>query len=107
MRVLFDECMPRRFRRELVGVEIKTVAEMGWSGKTNGELLRLMLDGGFDVLVTVDQGLPFQQNLSVSSTGIIILRAKSNRYDDLLPLAGPLQQALVTIQPGELMRLSI
>ena len=70
MRVLFDECMPRRFCRELVGVEVKTVAEMGWSGKKNGELLRLLIDSGFDVLVTVDQGLPFQQNLAGSQVAL-------------------------------------
>jgi hypothetical protein len=66
MRILIDECVPRRLRREPPTHDVRTVAEMGWSGKKNGELLRLMNDNGFEVLLTVDQNLRHQQNLKAA-----------------------------------------
>jgi hypothetical protein len=63
MRILLDECVPRRLGQELRGHDVRTVPEMGWSGKKNGELLQLMVGQNLDVLLTVDQTLPHQQNL--------------------------------------------
>jgi hypothetical protein len=63
MRILLDECAPRPLKRELVDYEVLTVVEMGWSGKKNGELLRLMSQEGFTILLTTDQNLRYQQNL--------------------------------------------
>jgi hypothetical protein len=63
MRILLDECVPRRLARELAGHDVRTVPEMGWSGKRNGELLQLMAGQGFEVFLTVDQNLRYQQNL--------------------------------------------
>jgi hypothetical protein len=62
MRLLLDECVPKRLKRELVGHEVKTVQELGWAGTKNGGLLKLA-DGQFDALLTVDQGIEYQQNL--------------------------------------------
>jgi hypothetical protein len=106
MRILFDECVPRRLRNQLTGIEIKTVGEMGWSGKENGELLRVMVEAGFSVLVTVDRGLPFQQNLHTTHASVIILEAVSNRFDDLVPLMPALRQALDQVRPGQAVRIS-
>ena len=63
MRILLDECAPRPLKRELADYEIRTVVAMGWSGKKNGELLRLMSQEGFTILLTTDQNLRYQQNL--------------------------------------------
>ncbi len=63
MRILLDECVPQRLGRELTGHAVQTVPQQGWSGKKNGELLGLMAAAGFEVLLTVDQGIPHQQNL--------------------------------------------
>lgn len=60
MRLLLDECIPKRLKRELLGHEVRTVQDMGWSGIKNGALLRLA-DGRFDALLTVDQGIEYQQ----------------------------------------------
>ena len=68
MRVLLDECVPRRFRRELPQYEVQTVPEMGWASKENGELLQLA-QSRFDVFVTTDQRLSYQQ--SVASVAIV------------------------------------
>ena len=63
MRLLLDECVPKRLKQELRGHDAKTVQDMGWAGIKNGALLRLA-DGQFDALLTVDQGIEYQQNLS-------------------------------------------
>jgi hypothetical protein len=62
MRILLDECVPRPLKGELVDYEIRTVVEMGWSGKNNGELLQLMAQEGFTILLTTDQNLRYQQS---------------------------------------------
>lgn len=101
MRILLDECVPRPFKRELVDYEIHTVVEMGWSGKKNGELLRLMNQDGFTVLLTTDQNLRYQQNLEQAGVAVIVLVARSNRLPDLVPLIPNVQSVLSTIAPGE------
>jgi uncharacterized protein DUF5615 len=63
MRILLDECMPQLLRRDIVGHEVSTVAEMGWAGIKNGKLLTLA-EAHFDVLLTVDRGIEYQQNFS-------------------------------------------
>jgi hypothetical protein len=85
MRILLDECAPRRLRRELPGHDVHTVQEMGWSGEKNGDLLRLMTGQGFELLLTVDQSIGHQRNLQGSSVAVIVLIAVSNRLADLLP----------------------
>lgn len=73
---------------------------MGWSGKKNGELLGLMTAAGFTVLLTVDQGIPKQQNLCDAGVAVVLLFGASNQLSDLLPLMPAARAALVTIQPG-------
>jgi PIN like domain len=86
MLILLDECAPRPLKRELVDYEIRTVVEMGWSGKKNGELLRLMSQEGFTILLTTDRNLRYQQNLQQAGVAVVVLVAPSNRLPDLLPL---------------------
>jgi hypothetical protein len=77
MRVLLDECLPKRLKSRLGGHECKTTPEMGWAGKSNGELLGLAAPQ-FDVLITIDAGIQYQQNLSNTSLSIVLLHARSN-----------------------------
>ncbi len=100
MRVLLDECVPRPFRRELPGHDVRTIQEMGWDGKKNGELLALMAADGFEALLTVDQNLRFQQNLAASGVAVIVLVAASNRLTDLIPLAPAALVALTSVRAG-------
>jgi PIN like domain len=86
MRILLDECAPRPLKRELADYEIRTVVEMGWAGKKNGELLRLMNQEGFTILLTTDQNLRYQQNLQQAGVAVVVLVAPSNKLSDLLPL---------------------
>src|SRR4051812_20463804 len=101
MRVLLDECVPKRLGRSLVGNDVRTVHQEGWSGKKNGELLALMSAAGFEVLLTVDQGVPHQQNLKAAGVTAVIMVAKSNNINDLLPLVPGVLAALGSIKPGD------
>jgi hypothetical protein len=101
MRILLDECAPRPLKRELADYEIRTVVEMGWSGKKNGELLQLMSQEGFTILLTTDQNLRYQQNLQQAGVAVVVLVASSNRLPDLLPLVADARNVLNTITPGE------
>lgn len=103
MRLLLDECVPKRLRRELPGHEIRTVQEAGWAGVRNGALLRAA-DGTFDAMVTVDQGVEHQQNLTGLRIGVVIMVAASNDIDDLRPLVPAVLGALRTLQAGEIRR---
>ncbi len=90
MRVLLDECLDWRLARDIVVHEVKTARQMGWAAITNGELLKLASEH-FDVFVTVDRNLAFQQNLVSLPIPVVVLRAKTNRLADLKPLMPDLQ----------------
>jgi hypothetical protein len=106
MRILLDECVPRRLRQELSGHDVCTVAEMGWAGKKNGELLQLMAGQSFAVLLTVDQSVRHQQNLQAAGVGVVVLVAPSNRLADLLLLMPSARTALGSIKPGDVVEIT-
>jgi hypothetical protein len=99
MRLLLDECIDQRFARELPGHVVRTVPQMGWATIKNGRLLRLA-EAEFDVFVTVDRNLSFQQNLPKFTIAVAVLKARSNRIEDLQPLAPRLLTALPELKPG-------
>ncbi|MEL6440410.1 MAG: hypothetical protein AAFQ80_14275 [Cyanobacteria bacterium J06621_8] len=106
MLILLDECVPRPLKRKLADYKIRTVVEMKWAGKKNGELLQLMIQEGFTVLLTTDQNLRYQQNLQQAGVAVVILVAPSNRLPDLLPLIPEARNVLNTIKPGEVIEVS-
>ena len=99
MRVLLDECVDRRLAAGIQGHDIKTVPEAGWAGLKNGDLLS-RAEHEFDILVTTDRNLPFQQDLSRFSIAVIVLRAQSNRLIDLRRLIPELLAALPVARRG-------
>ena len=101
MRILLDECLPVDFRRSFPGHEVHTAQWAGLKGKKNGELLRAAASTGYDVLLTVDQGMPRQQS-SGSNLSMILIRARTNQLEDLLLLASAIAHALESIQPGQI-----
>jgi PIN like domain len=105
MRILLDECAPRPLKRELKDYDIRTVVEMGWSSKKNGELLKLMTEAGFTILLTTDQNLRYQQNLQQAGVAVIVLVAPTNRLPDLIPLVPEVRNVLSTIAPGEVIEI--
>lgn len=99
MRILLDECLPRELAVELEGHAVSTVQQAGWGGLKNGELLA-KASGRFEVLLTIDQHIERQQNIPVD-VAVIIVRAPSNRIQDLRPLVPALLQAVKEAKPGK------
>ena len=100
MRLLLDECVPRPLKRDLVGHQVSTVPEMGWSSKRNSELLGLVRAHRFDAFLTVDQNVSFQQNLQAAGVAVLVVIARTNRVKELRPLVPTILQALETLNPG-------
>ncbi len=105
MRVLLDECLPRKLKRVLTGHEVKTVAESGWAGRKNGDLLHLAQEQ-FDVFITVDRNLAFQQDVGQFDIAVVVLVAYSNAIEDLQPLMPTVIRALSDLCRGEILRVS-
>ena len=103
MRILLDEPVPRRLGTLLVGHEAITVPRSGWAGIRNGKLLTLAA-AKFDVFLTTDQNLEFQQNLSALPIAVLVVVAKSNRMKDIGPLVSDILKALNHLQPKSLRR---
>jgi hypothetical protein len=99
VRVLPDECVNWRLGRDILGHDVKTAQQMGWTTIQNGALLALASQH-FDIFVTVDRNLSFQQNLNSFSISVIVLEAKTNRLADLRPLIPKLLAAIQTARPG-------
>ncbi len=106
MRVLLDECVPSRLRQELPGHDVKIVSEMGWASKENGELLELA-SPTFDVFLTTDQKLSYQQNIANFDIGVIILVARRTKLEFLRPLMREVQRVVTEIRPGEVRRVGV
>ncbi|MGE0814129.1 MAG: DUF5615 family PIN-like protein [Vicinamibacterales bacterium] len=106
MRLLLDECVPKRLRRELLGHDVRTVQEAGWAGVKNGALLRAA-DGQFDALLTVDQGVEYQQNFAELRIGVVIMVAPSNDIDELRRLVPAVLEALDSLRPGAIKRVGV
>ena len=95
MKILLDENIPRRLKFDFnIDDEVSTVQEMKWQGKKNGELMGVMTFAGFDIFITLDKNLQYQQNLKKFSIHIIILDAPDSRYQTLQPLVRKLTQVL-------------
>ena len=103
MRILLDEDLPRRLGVLLVGHEASTVQRSGWSGIKNGRLLTLGATK-FDVFLTMDGGLEFQQNLSTLPIAVLVVEAVSNRMEHLEPLVPEILKELNHIPPRTLRR---
>ncbi len=99
MKVFVDECVDWRFARDIAGHDVKTARQMGWTTIKNGELLALAANA-FDVFVTVDRNLSFQQNLPAFAIAVVVLRARSNRLVDLKNLVPDLLAVIPAARRG-------
>jgi hypothetical protein len=106
MKILIDECVDQRLRMLFVGCDCQTAVYAGLSGLKNGALLAAAESQGFQVILTTDQGIPFQQNLGARTIAVIVLCAQTNRLEDLKPLVPLAFDALTRIVPGQVIRIS-
>ena len=104
MRVLLDECVPRALRRELPGHFVRTVVEAGWAGVKNGKLLDLAA-GQFDIFVTTDQNLEYQQNFTNLAFAVIVVYAPSNDIAVLRAFMPAVLAAIPKARPGTVTRI--
>jgi len=103
MRILLDESLPRRLARALGEHTVSTVVEAGWSGVQNGKLLALAA-GQYDVFITADRNLQYQQNLTALPLAVVVQVAHDNRLPTLLTLVPELLACLAKLPPKSLIR---
>lgn len=104
MRILLDEQLPRQLAPYLNGHDARTVQQESWAGLKNGVLLTSAEAAGFDVFLTGDQNLEFQQNISTRRLGVVVLCAASNALEDLVSLIPEALAAIDAVQPGQVVR---
>lgn len=105
MRILLDESLPRGLKGLLQGLDVMTVPERGWQGVRNGELLTLASQE-FNVFLTADQSLEYQQNLASVPIAIVVLVAASNRLEAYAPMASKLREAIEGARPGAITKVA-
>jgi len=103
MRILLDECVPARLGREPVRHEVRTVPEMGWASHENGALLALA-EGEFEVFLTTDQRIIYQQAVAEFTAALVVLVARRNKIEFLLRLLPELRRVLENVKPGGVQR---
>ena len=105
MRILLDECVNPRVREAFPQDEVRTVREMGWGGIKNGKLLALS-HGLFDVFLTLDQNIEYQQNISRFRFGFLVVKVPDNKISSYLPLFSAMADAAQKLRAGEIVRIS-
>lgn len=99
-KVLFDENVPQKLRRDLPEFFIRTAQEQGWSSFKNGQLLARAVRE-FEVLVTIDQRMRYQQNLQSLSLGIVVIDTRDTRFESIRAHVEELREAIASVRPGE------
>ncbi len=106
MRILLDESLPRPLVHSLIGHDVSTVRDESWTSLTNGALLRQAANT-FDAVLTADQNIEFQQNLTTLPLAVVVMVAESNRLESLEPLVPAVLEALKTLKPRTLIRVGV
>jgi len=102
MKILLDECLPKDLKNEFPGHDVRTVREMKWDGKLNGELLSLIIKHQFEVFVTIDSNLKHQQNLKKFPGAIVSIKAISNDIDVLVLIAKRINNRIKSLKPNRI-----
>jgi hypothetical protein len=103
VKIVIDECLPRRLAKSLTGHKVWTVQQIRLNGLLNGDLLKA-INPDFDVFITIDQNLVFQQDLQSVKIAVIVVCARTNRFDDIQPLIPAVLKVLQEIKPGQIVR---
>lgn len=106
MRILLDENVHKKMRFRFPGHDVLTMGDMDWLGKRNGELMKLLIEHKFELLITLDKGIEHQQNFTAYPVPILLLTVKSSRYEFLLPLVDQIRQLLLTDLPAGITKIT-
>lgn len=101
MRILIDECLNWRLGRALTGHYAISAQKLGWAGIKNGQLMALAVEHGFDVLLTGDRNLSFQQNTTQFAIAVVVLAAEGIQLHQTLPLMPKVLGLLPSLKPGQ------
>lgn len=104
MRILLDECLPKKLKYDLVSHPCQCVPEVGWAGVKNGERLTLAEASGFQVFLTIDQGMECQQNLTARRISVVLINSESNRLSDMQRLVPEILRMIRSLKPGQLVK---
>jgi predicted nuclease of predicted toxin-antitoxin system len=94
MKILLDECVTKKLKNHLTEFEVFRVSEMGWSGVKNGKLMTLCVENNFDILLTIDKNLIFQQNLEKYKVTIAVFNCKTSKIEDILMFLEPFKNRI-------------
>jgi predicted nuclease of predicted toxin-antitoxin system len=106
MKILADECLPVRIKSLFPDFILSTVNELGWSGLKNGDLLKKAVIENFEIFLTVDKKIIYQQNISNYKIGFIIIDVTQNKLEEIVPLKELVIESLQTIKPFEIVQIS-
>ena len=101
MKILLDECVTKRLKRHLEEFEVYTVREMGWGGIKNGKLMGLCVENNFDILLTIDKNLMFQQNLSKYSLTIVVINSLTSKLEELTEFLPSFKSQIESFQKSQ------
>ena len=101
MKILLDECVTKRLKRHLEEFEVYTVREMGWGGIKNGKLMGLCVENNFDLLLTIDKNLMFQQNLSKFSLTIVVINSLTSKLEELIEFLPSFKSTIGSLQKSQ------
>jgi hypothetical protein len=99
VRILLDECLPRKLGNLLINHEVRTAPQMGWASLKNGQLLS-RAEEQFDVFITIDSNLSYQQNIERYKIGVVVIKARSNKLQDIRPLVSEIMRAIQSATPS-------
>ncbi len=105
MKIIIDECLPKRLRGLLPFGEVWTVPQIGLAGLKDTALLDELEQRQVNVFITIDGNIEYQQHFAKRTFGTVVIRAVSNRFQDLVPLSDSLAQAIRLVQAGEIIRI--
>jgi len=106
MKVLLDECLPKRLKFLLIGFDVKTVTELGWNSLRNGELMKVAIENKFEVLLTIDKNLEFQHNLKSYNITIAVFDVPKSKIEFLTPLIPKFVEKIEKFEKGKAYRIS-
>jgi hypothetical protein len=107
MRILLDECVTKHFKKHLATFEVQTVREMGWGGLKNGELMKACVESRFNIVLTIDKNLQFQQNLDKYPLAIVVSNSKNSKLEALLEFLPEFLNEVENFEPHKAYVLSI
>ena len=102
MKILLDECVTKKLKRHLTEFEVKTVVEMNWSGLKNGKLLSSAVQEKFDILLTIDKNLEYQQNMSNYEIAVVVLSVEKSKVDFLVELLPKFKEQVIDYEKGKI-----